>query len=511
MFILKFTVCILLLSKINSEQLCSLREVEYGTVCVCNSSYCDTVPSIEDLSSGQYQLYTTSESNLGFLSTTGNLSTNDSAASVSVTVANLSSTLQTIIGFGGAFTDSAGINLVSLPEEAQTKLVESYFGEDGLQYSLGRVPIGGTDFSTYGYTYCDEEDTNLTLACFELASEDYNYKIPFINQAISLRGNETFRLFASVWSSPAWTKSNNAIEGTCVLNSEYYDWWARYFIKFFEAYEENNITFWGVTPQNEPMDSFLSITIPNLLYTPSQMKTWIKDHLGPTIRNSTYSYLKIIALDDNRYLLPILKWFILSDEDVLQYVDGVGIHWYVDLTTPASVIEDAYNDNKELFALATEACNGYIRITDIIKAVELGSWTRGVNYINDIFDNLEYNVTGWTDWNLALNTSGGPTFIDNNVDSPIIVNATAGEFYKQPMFYALGHFSKFLVPDSVRVTSEVSESNVRALAFLRPDEKVAVIIYNESSDDVSVNISIEGNSGTIEVPGNSINTFLYTQ
>lgn len=49
-------------------------------------------------------------------------------------------------------------------------------------------------------------------------------------------------------------------------------------------------------------------------------------------------------------------------------------------------------------------------------------------------------VSGWTDWNIALNMEGGPNWVKNFVDSPVIVNAKSDEFYKQPMFYALGHF-----------------------------------------------------------------------
>ena len=49
-------------------------------------------------------------------------------------------------------------------------------------------------------------------------------------------------------------------------------------------------------------------------------------------------------------------------------------------------------------------------------------------------------VTGWTDWNIALNMSGGPNWVNNNVDSPIIVNTEKNEFYKQPMYYVMGHF-----------------------------------------------------------------------
>lgn len=49
-------------------------------------------------------------------------------------------------------------------------------------------------------------------------------------------------------------------------------------------------------------------------------------------------------------------------------------------------------------------------------------------------------MVGWTDWNLALNPEGGPNWVRNFVDSPIIVDIAQDTFYKQPMFYHLGHF-----------------------------------------------------------------------
>lgn len=35
------------------------------------------------------------------------------------------------------------------------------------------------------------------------------------------------------------------------------------------------------------------------------------------------------------------------------------------------------------------------------------------------------------DWNLALNMQGGPNWVKNFVDSPIIIDAENGVFYKQ--------------------------------------------------------------------------------
>ena len=48
-----------------------------------------------------------------------------------------------------------------------------------------------------------------------------------------------------------------------------------------------------------------------------------------------------------------------------------------------------------------------------------------------ILQNLSHWSAGWVDWNLALNLQGGPNWVKNFVDSPIIVDAENGVFYKQ--------------------------------------------------------------------------------
>lgn len=84
------------------------------------------------------------------------------------------------------------------------------------------------------------------------------------------------------------------------------------------------------------------------------------------------------------------------------------------------------------------------------------------------------------DWNLALDTEGGPNWVENFVDAPIIVNATSGEFYKQPTYYVLAHFSKYIPRGSIRIGIKKSEEaiNVHSSAFLRPDGAVTVVLYN---------------------------------
>ena len=79
---------------------------------------------------------------------------------------------------------------------------------------------------------------------------------------------------------------------------------------------------------------------------------------------------------------------------------------------------------------------------------------------------------------LKLSFQGGPNWAGNFVDAPIIVNPEDGEFYKQPMYYALGHISRFIPPGSVRVGLDVGSNPVQAVAFRRPDNTYAVVLLN---------------------------------
>lgn len=61
-----------------------------------------------------------------------------------------------------------------------------------------------------------------------------------------------------------------------------------------------------------------------------------------------------------------------------------------------------------------------------------------------LFQHLNDGFSSWIDWNLAVNASGGPNNMNLPADAPIIISADGKEFFKQPMFYAYGHFTKFI-------------------------------------------------------------------
>lgn len=64
---------------------------------------------------------------------------------------------QSIIGFGGAFTEASAYNFFKLPVPQRDKFLEAYFGENGIGYSVGRIHINSCDFSLSSYSFDDIE------------------------------------------------------------------------------------------------------------------------------------------------------------------------------------------------------------------------------------------------------------------------------------------------------------------------------------------------------------------
>ena len=71
--------------------------------------------------------------------------------------------------------------------------------------------------------------------------------------------------------------------------------------------------------------------------------------------------------------------------------------------------------------------------------------------------------------------------LENILNAPFVLLQSGSEVYKQPMYYALAHFTKLLVPGSVRVKAVIPTANTAAVqhtAFLRPDNATVIILLN---------------------------------
>lgn len=117
---------------------------------------------------------------------------------------------------------------------------------------------------------------------------------------------------------------------------------------------------------------------------------------------------------------------------------------------------------------------------------------------------------------MALNLQGGPNWEGNFVDATIIVNSTADEFYKQPTFYALAHFSKFLKPGAVFVETrnELNGAywNFDYTSFVLESRRILVL--HNADKEIPLNLTITDSMNPsvaidVDLEPSSISTLIY--
>lgn len=222
-------------------------------------------------------------------------------------------------------------------------------------------------------------------------------------------------------------KTNNDWTGFGSLKEEYYQTWADYHVKYLELMKEQGVNYWAISTGNEPLNgvvAFLFVTFMSLGWLPRAQGKWVAENLGPTLRKSSVSDVKILAGDDQRYTFP--WWFnrmYESHPESRKFVDGHAVHWYWDKYAPPNLLDKSYQSFPEKLIIATEASSG-LQPWDEHKPV-LGFWQRCEDYVLNIIEDLNHYVNAWIDWNLILDEQGGPNYVNNFLDSAIVLNSTS--------------------------------------------------------------------------------------
>ncbi|NXF13680.1 GLCM Glucosylceramidase, partial [Smithornis capensis] len=474
-------------------------------VCVCNATYCDTLDPLVLPAPGSYVKYESSKAGKRLERSEGRFQSSLRSPGLLLTL-NVSTLYQHMKGFGGSLSDAAAMNILQLSRPAQDNLLRSYFSESGIEYNLIRLPMACSDFSVRPYSY-DDVPYDYELKHFRLVDEDVKMKIPLLHRVLAM-SKRPLSLFASPWTAPGWMRSNGDVCGKGTLKGQagdkYHQTWANYFIKFLDEYAKHNVTFWAVTAQNEPLAGlFTPPQMPTIAFTAAQQRDFILRDLGPALARSPHR-TQLLILDDQRIHLPHWAKVVLGNATAARYVAGLAVHWYLDpIVPPGCSLEATHKLFPDHFLLYTEACSGFFTFH---FTVSLGCWERGDQYSHSILtvqpptlpargwgahpcsapslpqQVLNHFVAGWTDWNLVLNLEGGPNWVKNFVDSPVIVDSSKDVFYKQPMFYHLGHFSKFIPEGSRRVGLHSSRRcllcHLEHVAALRPDGALVLVVLN---------------------------------
>ncbi len=432
-------------------------------------------------------------------------------------------TLQTISGFGGAFTESSAYLLNKLSKKNRDTILKAYFAKDGARYSLTRTHMNSCDFSLSNYSYTPVEgDKNLEHFTIE---EDKDDLIPMIKDALAV-SEDGFNIFASPWTAAPWMKDNNKWVGGKLL-PEYYDTWALFFSKYIEAYKAEGIDIWGFTVENEPHGN--GNNWESMHFSPKEMTDFVEFHLGPKLEADGYGDKIILGYDQNREGLKEWVDEMYRDEASSKYFDGTAIHWYESTYDYfPEALQYAHNKAPDKYLIETEGCiDSQVPVWKDDawywkkEATDWGyDWREPekkylhpkyapVNrYARDIIGCLNNWVDGWVDWNMVLDRQGGPNWFENWCVAPVIVDPDNDEVYFTPLYYTMAHFSKYIRPGAKVIMHNNSDESLMATAAKNPDGSIVVVLFNETETPKTINLSLHENTLDFAIDAKAIQTIV---
>lgn len=387
---------------------------------------------------------------------------------------------QEILGFGGAFTESSAIVYAGLSPEKKKQVLSWLFGPDGLRYNFCRICIGSSDFAAGQYDYLAPEDR--TLASFSPA-RDKKYVIPMIHDAMAVcPDNMVF--FASPWSPPAFMKDNGKRIGGRLL-PEYRDLDAEYFVKFIQAYEQEGIHISAVTPQNEPLaaspwDSCLYDAEEEIALIQSLKKAFDTHGLDT----------KILCFDQNKGRLFYRAQAVY--DKVGDMVAGAAFHWYSGSHfEELSLLRELY---PQRLLIHTEFCNGLGR-----KHFD--------TYARELMGNLSHGVNAECEWNLMLDPAGGPYHHRAFGCSAPLHTDAAGNILRRSSYYETFLFSHFIRRGARALAVSSYHRDIRVAAFRNPDNRLIVILHNDTDGETAVNLTVFDQLCQTSLPPRSLVTY----
>jgi len=428
-------------------------------------------------------LLTKQTGTLGFSTTT------NSYANIEV---NAAQKYQTVDGFGYTLTGGSADVIYKLTAAKRAALLQELFGssESSIGISYIRISIGASDLNASPFTYDDlpAGNTDLDLANFSL-EKDKTGVIALLKEILAI--NPKILILATPWSAPLWMKDKDSFIGGR-LQAQYYDVYAKYFVKYIQQMKAEGIVIDAVTPQNEPLHGGNN---PSMEMSALEQTNFIKNNLGPAFKAANI-ITKIIAYDHNCDN-PNYPKAILADPAANPFVDGSAFHLYAGDISALSNVYNAYPDKNIYFTEQWTSSTGEFGgdLKWHLKNVIIGSmrnWSRNA-----------------LEWNLANNGSFEPHTTGGCSTCKGAITVTSSEaFQRNVAYYIIAHASKFVPAGSVRIASNIS-GNLQNVAFITPSGSKVLIVENDGQGNEIFNIKFNDKWVTTSLQGGSVGTYTW--
>jgi glucosylceramidase len=408
-------------------------------------------------------------------------------------------TKQEILGFGGAMTDATCYVLSQIPAEERGAVMHDLFSPKEMALNVCRTCIGASDYSRTAYTFDESDEPDPELKKFSI-EHDKAYILPMLREARKV--NPELFLFSSPWTPPGWMKANGSMLGGS-MRKHSYDPYARYFLKFLQAYKADGVTIDAVTVQNE-VDADQDSRMPACLWGQEYEIEFVKDHLGPAPRGAGMK-TKIWVLDHN-YSSWGRAIAELSDPKAYEYIDGIAWHGYVGDATAMTRVHETFPQKS---AYWTE---GGPDISALDYATDWASW--GETF-NGIVNNWARSITSW---NVALDEKGKPNIGPFSCGGVITVENGSHKVTKSGQYWAFAHHSRHVkrgakvfatngtqAPATGGLLEEKHAGGITHSGFGNPDGSTVLVLANRGAEH-RVQLVHGLNALELDLPADSLYT-----
>jgi glucosylceramidase len=370
------------------------------------------------------------------------------------------------------------------------KIIQELFGaganDVGISYL--RLSIGSSDLNDHTFSYDDipAGQTDMKLEKFTL-KEDEQDVIPVLKEILAV--NPNIKILSSPWSAPLWMKSNHNIQGGRLMD-QYYDVYARYFVKYIQEMKKHGITIDAVTVQNEP---FNDGNTPSNQFLAKEELNFIKNNLGPAFKAAGIK-TKIILYDHNCDA-PEYPISIMTDPGANQYVDGSGFHLYAGPITAMGKVHEAFPNKNLYFTEMMAVSRSDFNVGNPTERIVIGAtrnWSRNVIL-----------------WNIAADPQNKP-HTDNGgcASCQGAITIDGDKVSRNLAYYTIGHVSKFVPPNSVRIDSSLPDG-LSDVAFTTPDGKTVLVVANKGRSAQTFKIVYNDKTVTAQLSAASVATYVW--
>lgn len=252
---------------------------------------------------------------------------------------------QTFEGYGCAMTESSCWLLSQMESDVRKKALKNWFGPEGMDARFVRMHIDSCDYSLEEYQSVADPIADPELTTFNI-ERDKKWVIPIMKEAMELAGHP-ISVLLSPWSPPyQWktppelTENDMAVyggigvsvditkPGRCFggrLKPEYYGSWAKYLVKFVQAYLTEGIPVTMLSVQNE---ANAATSWDSCLWSGEQEKVFLRDYLYPAMKEAGLSEKIGIYIWDHNKERMIEHIDAMMDKDIYDMIEGFAYHWY---------------------------------------------------------------------------------------------------------------------------------------------------------------------------------------